>query len=64
VSNLNTITKVTIAVEINGKPYFVNLPHDRALMVMNMAGGLSDDGRLHVTKAPEGFKFIEIGELE
>ncbi len=62
-SNLDTITAVSIAVQINGKAYFVNLPHDRAMMVMNMAGGLSDNGKLNVVPAPAGFNFTKIEDM-
>jgi hypothetical protein len=49
-----------VAVEIDGKPHFVVLPHERLLMLMQLAQGLSDDGKLTVVKAPDDYRFIEI----
>jgi hypothetical protein len=57
------IDKVCIAVEIEGKPYFVALEQDRMLLLMKMACGLSDNGQLNVVKAPQDFKFTAIGDL-
>lgn len=54
------ITKVVIAVEVEGKPYFVNLPLDRMMILMKMASGLSDTGALPVVKAPDGYAFTEL----
>lgn len=54
------ITKVVIAVEIAGAPYFVNLPHDRMLILMKLASSLGDDG-LPVVRAPAGYAFHAIG---
>lgn len=55
------ITKVVIAVEIGGAPYFVNLPLDRMMMLMKIASGLSDIGALPVVKAPDGYAFHTLG---
>lgn len=51
------ITKVVIAVEINGSPYFVRLPHERMVLLMKLAEGLSDSGKLPVSRAPAGYAF-------
>jgi hypothetical protein len=59
----NDITAVSITVQIDGKLYFVNLPHDRMMLAMHLIGGLSDSGRLNVTPAPDGFKLVSIKEL-
>ena len=58
------IEKTCIAVQIDGKPYFVALEQDRMNIVLNLITGLSDNGKLNVVAAPEGFKFITIGELK
>lgn len=57
------IDKVCIAVEIEGKPYFVALNQDRMKLLMKMACGLADNGNLNVVKAPQDFKFTTIGEM-
>lgn len=57
------ITAVSIAVQIGGKPYFVNLPQERMLILMNMASGLFDNGHLHVVAAPESYKFMPIKDM-
>lgn len=54
------ITKVVIAVEIDGAPYFINLPHDRMVILMKLASSLGDNG-LPVVKAPAGYAFHAIG---
>lgn len=51
------ITKVVIAVEIDGAPHFVNLPHERMVILMKLAEGLSDTGALPVVRAPDGYVF-------
>lgn len=51
------IGRVSLAVEIDGKCCFVVLPQDRLRIVVNLAGALSDDSKLHVVEPPEGFKF-------
>jgi hypothetical protein len=62
--SVGAITAVSIAVEIAGKAYFVNLPHDRMLILMKMAEGLSDSGKLGVVAAPAGYSLTPIGMLK
>ena len=57
------IDKVCIAVEIEGKSYFVALDQDRMKLLMKMACGLSENGNLNVVKAPQDFKFTTVGEM-
>jgi len=57
------IDKVSIAIEIEGKTYFVALDQDRMKLLMKMASGLSENGNLNVVKAPQDFKFTTIGEM-
>lgn len=57
---MSNITAVSIAVQIDGKPYFVNLPHERMLILMQMASALFDTGRLGVVPAPPGFEFTAL----
>jgi len=56
------IGRVCVGVEIGGKVHFVNLPQDRLRMLVSMAAGLSDDGKVPVIEAPEGFRFAILGE--
>lgn len=58
------IESVSITVKIGGKPYFVVMPQEDLKLVAQMAVGLADDGKLKVVPAPEGFKFVTIGELK
>lgn len=60
---MSTITAVSIAVEIGGKAYFVDLPHDRMMILMKMAEGLNDAGKLSVVAAPESYKLMPVGSL-
>jgi len=57
------IEVISIAVQIDGKPYFVVLDEDKKQILMKMAAGLSDDGKLKVVKAPAEFSFETIGDL-
>jgi hypothetical protein len=57
------IDKVCIAVEIDGESYFVALEQSRMKILMQMASGLSENGKLNVVKAPRDFKFTTIGEM-
>lgn len=54
------ITKVSVAIEIDGKPYFVALSQDRLKMLMSLAQGLSDGGKLPVKPLPDGCYFYEV----
>ena len=51
------IGRISLAIEVNGEPYFVVLPHDKLRLLLNLAKSLSESGTLHVTKAPEGYRF-------
>lgn len=57
---MSQFTAVSLAVEYEGKPYFVALPQDRLQVLVKLAAGLSDSGSLPLTKAPEGFKFTTL----
>lgn len=52
--------KVCMAVEFDGQAYFVALSQDRLRLLLKMAEGLSDSGRLPVKKAPAGFVLQEL----
>ena len=53
-----------MAVEIDGKPYFVGLPQDRMLMLVELAATLSDSGKLPVLAAPDEYKFEVLGDKQ
>lgn len=55
-----TVTRASLAAEIDGKVYFVALPQDRLVMLMKLAQSLFDDGKLTVVPAPADYKFQEI----
>lgn len=57
------VEKVSVAVEIEGKPYFVALDQTRMKLLIQFASGLSDNGKLNVVKAPSDYKFTTLGEL-
>lgn len=59
----SNIEKVSLAVQIEGKMYFVALPQERLQLLIKMAEGLSDTGRLPVIKAPDGFSFTNFAGL-
>jgi len=48
------IEKVALAVQIDGKGYYVALPQDRLQMLVKLAQGLSDNGKLNVQAMPPG----------
>lgn len=58
-----TVSRVSLAIEIDGQAYFVVLPHDRLQLLVKMAEGLSDTGTLPVAKCPAGFAFSTMKEL-
>jgi len=55
------VDKLTIAVEIEGEPYFVLIPSENKEAAIIMLQGLSKNGKLNVVKAPDGTKFEAIG---
>lgn len=61
---MSQFTAVSLAVEYEGKPYFVALPQDRLKILVKMAASLSDSGSLPLSAAPENFKFMSLGEAK
>lgn len=55
-----SIDKISLAVEVGGKPYFVALSHDKLLLLVKLAESLSENGQLPVKKAPPDFKFTTL----
>lgn len=58
------ITAISIAVQIDGKAYFVALPHERLVLLMKLAEGLSDSGQLPVVAAPASYQFIPVKDMK
>jgi len=54
------IDKLSVAVEIEGKPYFVLIPKGSKELCLRMIAGLSDDSQLNVVSAPEGYNFTSL----
>lgn len=57
------IEKISLAVQVNGEACFVVLGQDKLRILVQLAQGLADNGKLNVVKAPEGFKFSPLSEL-
>lgn len=55
-----SVGRVSIAAEIDGKVYFVVLPQERMKILLKLAEGLCDGGKLPVKKAPDDYKFQEV----
>lgn len=55
-----TIEKVSLSVQIDGKGYHVALPQERLKMLVKLAEGLSDDGKLPVLAMAEGCAFVSL----
>ena len=56
----NSVGKMSIAVEIGGKIYYVAYPKHSKMLILNFIAGLGDSGKLVVKEAPEDYKFIEL----
>jgi hypothetical protein len=56
-SACSVIGRISVCVEVSGRLCFVALPHDRLMLLINLAASLSDNGKLPVVKAPDGFRF-------
>jgi hypothetical protein len=54
---ISAVSRISIGIEMGGRPYFVVLPHEGLLLLLNLAASMSDGGQLKVTPAPEGFHF-------
>lgn len=54
------VTQISIAVEIDGKTYYVALSQQKLLSLVPFACALSDSGKLPVVPAPEGTTFFQL----
>ncbi len=57
------VSKLSITVEVDGKPCFVKVDPEHTEIILHMLQGLSPTGSLEVIRAPAGFKFTTMGEL-
>ena len=56
---MTQFTKLSLAVEHEGKPYFVYVPKECWQILLNLASGFTDN-TLKLTPAPEGSRFEEL----
>lgn len=54
------IGRVSLAVDIDNKVYFVCLSNEKLKLLVKFAESLSENGKLPVKKAPEDYKFHEL----
>jgi hypothetical protein len=54
------ISNISLTLEVDGIPKIVMLPQDKLMLLVKLAASLSEDGKLPVRKAPEGFKFVPL----
>lgn len=57
------VSKLSISVEVDGKPCFVKVDPEHTEIILHMLQGLSPTGALEVIRAPADFKFTTLGEL-
>jgi hypothetical protein len=60
---MEDIEAVSLAVQIKGKAYFVNVGQDELKLLVQMAAGFSGN-QLKLVKAPESFKLVPIADLK
>ena len=57
------IDKMSVAVEVEGKLYFVSIDKTSIALIANMIGAMQPDGVLNLVKAPDDYKFCTTGEI-
>lgn len=57
------VSKLSISVEVDGKPCFVKVDPEHTEIILHMLQGLSPTGALEVIRAPADFKFTTLDEL-
>ena len=62
--NIVEYGRITMMVEINGRVCAVCLPQERMRMLLKMAEGLSDDGKVPIHELPESVQIVPISEIE
>lgn len=61
---MTQFTRLSLAVEHNGKPYFVVIPQEHWEILLHMVSGISDNGALQLVSAPEGYKFEALNKTK
>lgn len=56
------ITKLSLAIEIDGETFFVKTEEDHYQLILNMVQGLSPTGKLEIVRSPADFKFTTLAE--
>jgi len=57
------VSKLSITVEVDGKPCFVKVDPEHTEIILHLLQGLSPTGALQVIRAPDNFKLTTLGEL-
>ena len=57
------IEKVSLAIQVDGVVCFVALDQDKLKLLVQMAAGLSDNGKVNAVKAPEDFRFTALDDF-
>lgn len=62
-NGLKDIEMVSLAVQIEGIAYFVNLGQEELKVLVRLAAGMRVPPELKVVKAPEGFALMDIKDM-
>lgn len=57
------VSKLSITVEVDGKPCFVKVDPEHTEIILHLLQGLSPTGALQVIRAPDNFKLTTLCEL-
>ena len=57
---IDNISKVSIMVEIDGKVFIVNLPHEKKLILLQLSTGLAGNEKLNLVPVPGDAQLEEI----
>lgn len=58
------ISKLSVSVEIDGKPYFVLVPAESKQVLISLIAGISKNGELQVVSMPDGFSFQSLSDIK
>ncbi len=56
------ITKLSLAIEIDGEAFFVKTEKDHYQLILQMVQGLSPTGKLEVVRAPANIEMTTLAE--
>lgn len=57
---LEKVDKISIAIGVEDEVYFITIPKGTEMLAVHMLAGLSEDGKLHVTKGSKDYQFMEV----